>query len=64
MKVTKREWLDYFRVYGQYQYGQDETVEYPEYLTSLGSNQHTYSRHIGVTYLAVAKRYDEETIRL
>ena len=21
MKVTKREWLDYFRVYGQYQYG-------------------------------------------
>ena len=49
MKVTKREWLDYFRVYGQYQYGRlvqlssHETVEYPEYLTSLGSNQHTYS---------------------
>ena len=21
MKITKREWLDYFRVYGQYQYG-------------------------------------------
>ena len=48
MKVTKREWLDYFRVYGQYQYGRlvqlssHETVEYPEYLTSLGSNQHTY----------------------
>ena len=47
MKVTKREWLDYFRVYGQYQYGRlvqlssHETVEYPEYLTSLGSNQHT-----------------------
>ena len=42
MKVTKREWLDYFRVYGQYQYGRlvqlssHETVEYPEYLTSLG----------------------------
>ena len=41
MKVTKREWLDYFRVYGQYQYGRlvqlssHETVEYPEYLTSL-----------------------------
>ena len=40
MKVTKREWLDYFRVYGQYQYGRlvqlssHETVEYPEYLTS------------------------------
>lgn len=35
MKVTKREWLDYFRVYGQYQYGRlvqlssHETVEYP-----------------------------------
>ena len=55
MKVTKREWLDYFRVYGQYQYGRlvqlssHETVEYPEYLTSLGSNQHTYSAGISVS---------------
>ena len=69
MKVTKREWLDYFRVYGQYQYGRlvqlssHETVEYPEYLTSLGSNQHTYSAGISVSIpfgdlLAVAKRYE------
>ena len=66
MKVTKREWLDYFRVYGQYQYGRlvqlssHETVEYPEYLTSLGSNIAQAYRCLShlVTYLAVAKRYE------
>ena len=48
MKITKREWLDYFRVYGQYQYGRlvqlstRETIEDPSFLTSIGSNQHTY----------------------
>lgn len=48
MKVTKKEWLNYFRVYGQYQYGRivqlssSETVD-DMYLTSLGSNQSTYS---------------------
>ena len=39
----------------EYQYGRlvqlssHETVEYPEYLTSLGSNQHTYSAGISVS---------------
>ena len=48
MKITKREWLDYFRVYGQYQYGRlvqlstRETIEDPSFLTSIGSNQHVY----------------------
>ena len=42
MKITKREWLDYFRVYGQYQYGR-------LVLTSIGSNQHTYSVGISVS---------------
>ena len=35
MKITKREWLSYFRVFGQYQYGRviqltsRETIDYP-----------------------------------
>lgn len=55
MKITKREWLDYFRVYGQYQYGRlvqlstRETIEDPSFLTSIGSNQHTYSVGISVS---------------
>ncbi|MDD2952870.1 MAG: TolC family protein [Parabacteroides sp.] len=55
MKVTKREWLNYFRAYGQYQYGRivqlstRETVEDLPFLTSLGSNQHTYSVGISVS---------------
>lgn len=49
MKVTRREWLNYFRAYGQYQYGRivqlssTESVNDPLFMTSLGSNQHTYS---------------------
>ena len=41
MKITKREWLDYFRVYGQYQYGRlvqlstRETIEDPSFLIKL-----------------------------
>ena len=55
MKITKREWLDYFRVYDQYQYGRlvqlstRETIEDPSFLTSIGSNQHTYSVGISVS---------------
>lgn len=69
MKVTKREWLDYFRVYGQYQYGRlvqlssHETVEYPEYsqvwvvINILIAQAYRCLSHL-VTYLAVAKRYE------
>lgn len=49
MKVTRREWLNYFRAYGQYQYGRivqlssrETTVDAP-FLTSIGNNQSTYS---------------------
>ena len=55
MKVTRREWLNYFRTYGQYQYGRiiqlstRETIEDPSFLTSLGSNQQTYSVGISVS---------------
>lgn len=55
MKITKRQWLDYFRVYGQYQYGRlvqlstRETIEDPSFLTSFGSNQHTYSIGVSVS---------------
>ena len=47
MKITKR--------YGQYQYGRlvqlstRETIEDPSFLTSIGSNQHTYSVGISVS---------------
>lgn len=55
MKVTRREWLDYFRPFAQYQYGRiiqfasTETSENPLAYTSLGSNQHTYSVGISVS---------------
>lgn len=55
MKITKREWLNYFRAYGQYQYGRivqlstRETIDDPTFLTSLGSNQHTYSVGISIS---------------
>ena len=62
MKITKREWLDYFRVYGQYQYGRlvqlstRETIEDPSFLTSIGSNQHTYS--VGIRFLQLDYEYE------
>lgn len=55
MKVTRREWLDYFRPFAQYQYGKiiqlstTETTENPSLLTNIGSNQHTYSVGISVS---------------
>ncbi|WP_099465511.1 MULTISPECIES: TolC family protein [Parabacteroides] len=55
MKVTKREWLNYFRIYGQYQYGSivslstTSTTDENPFLTSIGNNQHTYNGGISVS---------------
>lgn len=55
MKVSRREWLNYFRVFGQYQYGKivqlstKETIEDPMLMTTLGSNQNTYSTGIAIS---------------
>lgn len=55
MKVTRREWLNYFRAFGQYQYGRivqltsQETITDPTFLTSLGSNQSTYSLGVSIS---------------
>lgn len=49
MKISRRDWLNYFRVQGQYQYGKTvqlsttETIDDPLIMTSLGSNKSTYS---------------------
>lgn len=55
MKISRREWLNYFRIYGQYQYGRivqlstTETIEDPMFMTSLGSNQSTYSAGLSIS---------------
>ena len=55
MKVTRREWLNYFRPFAQYQYGRivqfasTETIDDPLSFTSLGSNQHSYSVGISLS---------------
>lgn len=55
MKISRREWLNYFRIYGQYQYGRivqlstTETIEDPMFMTNLGSNQSTYSAGLSVS---------------
>lgn len=55
MKISRRAWLNYFNVSGQYRYGKiiqlssRETIEDPMYLTSTGSNQQTYSAGISVS---------------
>ena len=55
MKVSRREWLNYFRIYGQYQYGRivqlssTETVDDPLLMTSLGSNKSTYSAGLSIS---------------
>lgn len=55
LKITKSEWLNYFRVYGQYQYGRvvqlssTETIDDPRYLTSMGNNQSVYSAGISLS---------------
>ena len=55
MKVSRREWLNYFRIYGQYQYGRivqlssTETVDDPLLTTSLGSNKSTYSAGLSIS---------------
>ena len=55
MKISRREWLDYFRIYGQYQYGRivqlssTETVDDPMFTTILGSNQSTYSAGFSIS---------------
>ena len=65
MKVTKREWLDYFRVYGQYQYGR--LVQLSSHILNISqvwvviniliAQAYRCLSHL-VTYLAVAKRYE------
>ncbi len=55
MKISRMEWLNYFRVYGQYQYGRivqfstTETIDDPLSLTSLGRNQSTYSAGVSIS---------------
>lgn len=55
MKISRKEWLNYFRIYGQYQYGRivqlstTETIEDPMFMTSLGSNQSTYSAGLSIS---------------
>lgn len=56
MKISRREWLNYFRIYGQYQYGRivqlssTETVDDPLLTTtSLGSNKSTYSAGLSIS---------------
>lgn len=55
MKITRMEWLKYFRIYGQYQYGRivqfstTETIDDPLSLTSLGRNQSTYSAGVSIS---------------
>lgn len=55
MKVTKREWLSYFRVFGQYQYGRvvqltsRETIDDPLSMASMGSNQHLYNAGVSLS---------------
>lgn len=55
MKITRMEWLNYFRIYGQYQYGRivqfstTETIDDPLSLTSLGRNQSTYSAGVSIS---------------
>lgn len=55
MKISRREWLDYFRIYGQYQYGRivqlsaSETTGDSMFMTSLGRNQSTYSTGVSMS---------------
>lgn len=55
MKISRTEWLDYFRIYGQYQYGRTiqlsstETTDDPLYMTSLGNNRSTYSAGLSIS---------------
>lgn len=55
MTITKREWMNYFRIQGQYQYGRivqlssRETTNDPLFVTSTGNNQHTYSAGFNVS---------------
>ena len=55
MKITKREWLSYFRVFGQYQYGRviqltsRETIDDPLSMASMGTNQHLYNAGVSLS---------------
>ena len=55
MKITKKRMVGLFQGIRQYQYGRlvqlstRETIEDPSFLTSIGSNQHTYSVGISVS---------------
>jgi len=55
MKVTKREWLNYFRVFAQYQYGRvvqltsRETIDDPLSMASMGTNQHLYNAGVSLS---------------
>ncbi|RHJ90445.1 transporter [Bacteroides sp. AM07-16] len=55
LKITKREWLNYFRIFGQYQYGRvtylstTSTTNDPIYESSIGRNQHMYNAGISLS---------------
>ena len=55
MKITKREWLSYFRVFGQYQYGRviqltsRETIDDPLSMASMGTHQHLYNAGVSLS---------------
>lgn len=55
LKVTKRQWLNYFRILGMYQYGMvtalstTSTTENPQYMTSQGNNQNIYNGGVSLT---------------
>lgn len=55
MKISRRDWLNYFRIYGQYQYGRivqlssTVSVDDPLLTTSMGSNKSTYSTGLSIS---------------
>lgn len=55
LKVTKRQWLNYFRILGMYQYGMvtalstTSTVDDPMYMSSTGNNQHIYNAGVSLS---------------